>query len=354
MYLKTLSLQNFRNYTKSAFTFDRNTTVIIGANAIGKTNLIESLFVLATGKSNRSEKEKQLITFGESVCRITGIAETEEDTEETLEVILSEAQGQLLRKKYLVNGVAKRRVDFAGRITAVLFTPTDIELVDGQPSMRRKFLDEVLEQVDYEYRVSYTTYYKALRQRNALLNQVQETGIRNDKLFAYWDQLLILHGQKITQKREALISYINHLEKNLFPFTLSYDKSLISEERLLQYKQAEVGAGVTLVGPHRDDVIMQAYHPLSKDLENVKYFSSRGQQRLVVFELKLAQISYLKSQSERKPLLLLDDIFSELDNTNIAHILHAMHDAQTIITTTHREFVENVGLEKMKMIELKK
>lgn len=345
MQLKKLVLQHFRNYTQADFSFDAQKTVIVGENAIGKTNLIESIYLLATGKSFRAEKEKQLIQFGETICRIKAkIGEshhTENDT--VLEAILSDSQTPTVKKKYLVNGVAKRRVDFAGNLTAVLFTPMDIDLISGQPSIRRRFLDDVLEQVDYEYRVSYTTYYKALRQRNALLDQVQESGVRNDKLFAYWDQLLIVHGQKITEKREAIIGFINRQQKDLFPFTLSYDASLISEERLLQYKHAEVGAGVTLVGPHRDDVIIQAYHPVSQELEDVKYFSSRGQQRLVVFELKLAQIAYIKRHSERKPVLLLDDIFSELDSKNIEHVLHIMHDNQTIITTTHKEFVADMG-----------
>jgi len=342
MILRNLTLQHFRNYKQASFAFSPQKTVIVGNNAAGKTNLIESLYLLATGKSFRSEKDHQLIQFDEEVCRLSGMVDGE-DGEEKLEVVVSDIPGQILRKRYLVNGVGKRRVDFAGNLTVVLFTPTDIDLVSGQPGTRRKFLDEVLDQVDFEYRVAHTTYTKALRQRNALLEQAQQTGVRNEKLFSYWDNLLIAHGQKITEKREALIAFINRQEKDLFPFTLEYDKSVISEERLQKYKQAEVGAGVTLVGPQRDDVMIQAYHPVSKELEEVKYFSSRGQQRLVVFELKLAQIAYLKHKTDNKPLLLLDDIFSELDSTNIQHVLDIMRDTQTVITTTHKEFVADMG-----------
>jgi DNA replication and repair protein RecF len=156
--------------------------------------------------------------------------------------------------------------------------------------------------------------------------------------------LLITNGQLITEKREAFIRYINLLEKKLFPFTLVYDKSLMSEERLAQYKDAEVGSGMTLVGPQRDDVIIQTMHPVSKELEDVKYFCSRGQQRLVTLELKNAQIYYLKEKLQVQPLLVLDDIFSELDNTHIGYVLQMTNEYQTIITTTHKEFLEaNMG-----------
>lgn len=350
MIVKTLTLQNFRNYSKASFTFSDTTTIIIGPNAIGKTNLMESLFLLATGKSFRAEKEKQLIQFGKQVSRIK--ASIKDD--ETLEIVFADQGTPFLKKKYLVNGVARRRVDFAGNITAVLFTPLDLELVSGQPGNRRRFLDEVLEQVDMDYRVAHTTYTKALRQRNALLEQVQETGIRNPKLFAYWDDLLIRTGQVLSYKREEFIEFINARQKDFFPCLLTYDKSVISEERLLQYKDAEVGAGVTLVGPHRDDILIQTYHEKSKELVDVRYFASRGQQRLVTLELKLSQIAFLRHRTGTDPLLLLDDIFSELDSKNITKILTLAGKHQVIITTTHKEFVEDVGLTDVEMIELEK
>ena len=254
----------------------------------------------------------------------------------------------------MVNGVSRRRTDFAGKIPVVLFTPQDLDLVSGQPGNRRRFLDEVLEQVDNEYRIALTTYTKGLRQRNALLEQVQETGVRNPKLFSYWDELLIKTGQVLTYKREEFIEYINAKQKDFFPCLLTYDKSVISEERLLHYKDAEVGAGVTLVGPQRDDMIIQAYHETSKELVDVRYFASRGQQRLVTLELKLAQLAYIKERTGTEPVLLLDDIFSELDNSNIAKILTFAGGHQVIITTTHKEFVEDLGLKEVEMIELEK
>jgi len=354
MILQSLTLQNFRNYTKAAFDFSPQTTIIIGLNAAGKSNLIESIFLLATGKSNRSEKEKQLIQFGKSVCRITGEIQGQDGEKEKLEIAMVDQGTVFLKKKYLVNGIARRRVDFAGHITCVLFTPADLDLVSGQPGNRRRFLDEVLEQVDMDYRLSVSLYTKALRQRNALLEQVQETGSRNAKQFAYWDEVLIKNASVISYKREEFIEAINARQKDFFPCLLTYDKSLMSAERLLQYKDAEVGAGVTLVGPHRDDVIIQTYHEKSKELVDVRYFASRGQQRLVTLELKLAQIAYMLEKTGAKPLLLLDDIFSELDSVNIKKVLQLAGQHQVVITTTHKEFVEDAGLKQVEMVELEK
>lgn len=346
MFLKTLSLQNFRSYTKASFSFDPKLTVIVGPNASGKTNLVEAIGLLSTGKSFRTSKEIQVIAFEKPVAHITGEIGEGEDIEK-IEITAAISQSGILQKRYLINGVSKRRSSLTGFLPTVLFTPIDLDVVAGQPGAKRRFLDEILEQTDADYASALTIYQKALRQRNALLEQVQATGRRDEDRFAYWDSLLIKNGQLITEKREAFIRYINLREKTLFPFTLEYDKSLMSEERLLQYKAAEVGAGMTLVGPQRDDVLIESTHPVSKEMTDAKYFCSRGQQRLITLELKNAQISYLKEQLDAQPLLVLDDIFSELDSKHIQYVLQMTRDYQTIITTTHKEFLEadmgNVG-----------
>lgn len=348
MLLERLALQHFRTYTQSVFSFGK-VTVIVGPNAIGKTNLIESIFLLATGKSFKSQ-EGQFVSLGESVAHVKAKVVDDTGEEEILEIIF--ALSERMQKKYLVNGVSRRRVDFAGYVTAVLFTPADLDLISGQPGNRRRFLDEVLEQVDREYRLALTLYTKALRQRNALLDQVQRTGMRNEKQFAYWDELLITNGTLITQKRESFIAFVNSRKKDFFPFMLTYDSSIMSRERLDRYKQAEVGAGVTLVGPQRDDVFIQTYHTTSNELVDVRSFASRGQQRLVTLELKLAQVAYLEEQAKKKPILLLDDIFSELDSTNIARVLKLLTGHQIIITTTHEEFVVGLSGKDVDVIKL--
>lgn len=360
MILKSLSLQNFRSYPKRELIFSNSLTIIVGPNAAGKSNLVEAISLLSVGKSFRTDKERHLVQFGKPMARIKGVVASasnamgEEGNTDELEVTVMESAKFVLQKKYLVNGVSKRRVDFASRLPAVFFTPLDLDIVSGQPGNRRRFLDDILEQVDMDYRLALSTYTKALRQRNALLDQIQKTGIRDDQYFAYWDKLLITNGTIVTQKREEIINYINSRQKNMFPFTLEYDKSIMSEERLLQYKHAEVGAGSTLVGPQRDDILVKSHNKDSGELEEVKYFCSRGQQRLVTLELKLSQISVIKERRGEDPVLVLDDIFSELDSAHIDQVLGMANEYQTIITTTHKEFVDGIGKKDVEVIELGK
>src|SRR6266568_14377 len=350
MVLQSISLHNFRSYSKAEFTFHPHVTIIVGSNASGKTNLVEAISLLSLGKSFRTNKEKQLIMLEKLVAHVKGQI-VEEGEEEQVEVTLSFTPQEMLQKRYLINGVPKRRSALSGKLPTVLFTPLDLAIVSGQPGEKRRYLDEVLEQTDPEYASALLVYSKALRQRNALLEFVQKSGRRDEERFVYWDNLLITNGQILTEKREAFIGYVNQLEKKLFPFSLVYDKSLMSRDRLLQYKDAEVGSGMTLVGPQRDDVIIASRHPVSKEPEDVKYFCSRGQQRLVTLELKNAQISYLQKHLQVQPLLVLDDIFSELDSEHIEHVLRLARDSQTFITTTHKEFISDID-SNMAVIEL--
>ncbi len=358
MLLKSLFLQNFRNYTKSEFTFNRNINVVAGANAAGKTNLLEAVYLLSAGRSFKAEKYDQMIRFSEQFSSVKGVTGSNADINEDmdLQIIINHEQN-FASKKFSVNGVAKRRASFAGKFSTVLFLPTDLDIVIGSPSARRRFLDDVLEQTDSEYFSAINIYTKALRQRNALLGQAREQGVRDPKVFIYWDNLLITHGQIIARKREEFLSFINKRKKEFFGFEVVYDKSEISAERLKRYKIAEMGAGVTLVGPHRDDLQFQISNfkcQISNIGSEAKQFASRGQQRLVVLELKLAQIAYTEKQTGERPMLLLDDIFSELDNIYIGHILKILPDYQTITTTTHKEFVEGLPLGQGNVIELDK
>lgn len=335
MYLKKISLQSFRNYSKQEFHFNEGTTYIVGPNTSGKTNLIESIHLLTTGKSFRSDKDIQLIAFGKNLSKVKGVVQ---DTE--LEVVLSlgEEEDDFI-KKYLVNGVSKRRNTFMGNLFTVLFSPMDLEIIIGGPGIRRKTIDTILEQTDYEYRSALIDYTKALRQRNALLELAQETGRRNEKQFEYWDELLIKKGGMVTKKREEYLLYLNSSEKNIFDFAVTYDSSIISKERLEKYQQAELGAGVTLVGPHRDDFIFHMFDNVLQKTHDIRSYGSRGQQRLLILQLKLLEIEYIEKKVGEKPILLLDDIFSELDSGHIQLIMEMVGNQQTIITTTHEEFI---------------
>jgi DNA replication and repair protein RecF len=181
----------------------------------------------------------------------------------------------------------------------------------------------------------------------------RETGLRNGKQFEYWDNLVIENGNVITNKREEFINFLNASTKDIFNFVVEYDKSTISKERLLQYEREEVASGVTLVGPHRDDFIVSMFND-SKIAHNVKFYGSRGQQRLAILQLKMLQLLFIENILGERPLLLLDDIFSELDEGHIQLILSEIGKQQTIITTTHEEFIPRKLLKSMKIISFGK
>ena len=358
MFLKSIHLQNFRNYSKADFELSSSLTIVVGSNTAGKTNLMEAIYFLSTGKSFKGV-DKDLIKFGKDLGRIK--ADLDNDSE-PLEIIFSNI-GEKFIKKYLVNGVSRQRVKFVGHFPTVLFTPEDLNLVGGSPSIRRNYMDYVLEQMDQDYRRALLFYEKGLRARNKLLDNAKETGVRNDEEFEYWDNIVINNGNIITRIRENFLEFVNNAIKDVFQFTIIYDKSIISKERLLQYKDAEMGSGVTLVGPHRDDLIFRM--PTDKNHVDLKIFGSRGQQRLCVLQLKRIELEFLNGALGMKPLLLLDDIFSELDEKHIEIVLEMTHlptalsstrisTQQTIITTTHKEFIGQKFLEGSNVIELGK
>ncbi len=360
--LKSISLQNFRSYKKQEFSFEK-TTLIVGPNTSGKTNLIEAVNLLSTGKSFRTDKDPQMIGFGDDFARVVGkFDDFSAGSGQTLslEVILTNGQYMGVKsqyKKFTVNGVPRRRVDFASNFPAVLFSPQDLEIIIESPSLRRNFLDEVLETVDRDYRIAVISYQKALRQRNALLEKTREEGRRlgkplaqRDKDFEYWDKLVIENGQLITQKRAEFIEYFNNLEKNIFDCLIKYDESVISKERLIQYEEEEVMAGVTLVGPHRDDFSVLMFNSSRSNTHDVKFYGSRGQQRLAILQLKIAQIKFVEGILSKTPVFIMDDIFSELDEGHINLILEQIDKQQTILTTTHEEFVPKKMLKSMKII----
>ena len=372
MILRSLYLQHFRNYSNTKFDFSEEFTVIIGPNTAGKTNLSEAIHLLLTGKSFRTSSDMDMIAFGEDIARVQGllidviasetkqsnsneeIATSQAPRNDKLEVVIAspQATGGRFSKKFLLNGVAKSRAAVIGTLPLVLFRPEELEIITDGPSLRRDFLDSVLEQTDKAYQQAKHTYDRSLRQRNALLRLAQETGKRVASQFAYWDDLLIESGQLLTDKRKNFLDFIDAAEHTIFPLKTQYDTSTISRERLDQYKDAEVGAGVTLVGPHRDDFVVEMQ--VEKQERNIQHFGSRGQQRLAVLQLKMLQIQYIQDATGKKPLLVLDDIFSELDSRHIQLVLDNVQASQGILTTTHKEFIPATILNNATVIELGK
>jgi len=361
MLLNHLVLQYFRSYTQSDFAFSPKITYIVGPNTSGKSNILESIYLLSSGKSYRADVDSQMVKFGEEIGRVKGlIAEAADKTE--LEVVLAkdevtnfstkETDVGKFKKKYFVNGVARGKLKFAWNLKSLLFVPSHLDIIVGSPSLRRNFLNEVLELSHLDYHHSLIQYEKALRQRNALLQTTRETGIRNESQFVYWNNLVIAHGNVISQKRWELVQFINSSSREVADIEVTYDKSEISIERLFKYKEAEVASGVTLVGPHRDDFFVELKDEKMTGKRNVKHFGSRGQQRLVVLQLKLLQLEYTEKILGARPLLLLDDIFSELDDSHIHLVMEMVTKQQTIITTTHEEFIVDRRMKEDLIIEL--
>ncbi len=376
MIIETLILSNFRSYSKKVFSFSPTTTIIIGDNAVGKTNLLEAIFSLATGGSFRTESDREMIEFGKELGRVNGVIKQlgnevikGKEEEINLEIVVTRGEVMGIKapiKKYSVNGVGKRMVDFIGTLKVVLFWPEDLELVTDSPSLRRRYLDSVLIQVDREYRRSLISYEKGIRMRNKVLEAIRDRGAHRHQLL-FWDQLLIKTGEYITKKREEYIDFLNQT-KNLEPRTqnmiyrIIYEKSIISRDRLDQYAQEEVAAGVTLVGPHRDDfefrITSNAPNPPltlrggEEELRDLSHFGSRGEQRLGVLWLKLGELAYIEEICGEKPVLLLDDIFSELDHEHRKIIFAVIGNQQTIMTTTDEHFIENKLLKSPKIIRL--
>src|SRR3989344_4824910 len=234
--IRKLNLSNFRNFKSKHLEFSDKITTIVGPNASGKTNILESLFLLSTGKSFKARVESETIQYSSDIARIIGNTSNESSISNThLEVVQTRGENGWPRKKLLVNGVPKRLIDFAGNFRTVLFGPWDLDIVTGSPSLRRRFLDTVLSQVDREYRRSILSYEKGLRQRNRVLWDMREGNIGPDRLL-FWNQLLIKNGNYITDKREEFINFINGLEFEIngLKLNISYDKSVISESRLEQ------------------------------------------------------------------------------------------------------------------------
>lgn len=347
MSLTSLSLTNFRNHKKSQFKFGK-TTIIVGHNTAGKTNILEAINYLSLGKSFKAESEVDVIALEQEFAKIEGSVKDVDDSVRL--AILFNNQKRISPKKYLVNEVPRRAADFSSHFITVLFTPEDIDIIAGSPGSRRRYIDHILYKSHKKYRVAFLIYDKALKHRNRMLHDIREGKKRYPQNeFDYWNNLLIENGAIITQFREEFVSYVNSGEHEIFSFEMEYDKSLINEERFEKYYEAERASGITLIGPQRDDFFF--YYKGTKN--PIREYGSRGEQRLTLLQLKLFEIEYLRLNTEKNPTLLLDDIFSELDEGNIEKVFKLTPHQQTIITTTHEEFVpERFKEGEIQLVEL--
>jgi DNA replication and repair protein RecF len=332
-------------------------TIILGKNGAGKTNLLESIFMLATAKSPKSRYDSDVINMLREFATVNGEIQSDgENVSLELQVIRNpDRNNNISSKKTRVNKTVKSITYFTGIFNAVFFTPQDIEVITGSPGARRKYLDLILIQNDRGYKKAISDYTKALRQRNKLLEIIRIQGSNTDQM-PFWDNILTQTGTIIQNSRSELIDFLNFRLPKLIstldsPKTevyIKYKKNEITRERLDAHLQADLRAQTTLIGPHRDDFLIQFNE------SDLGQFGSRGQQRAVLLALKLLEIDFSEQKKGHRPVLLLDDIFSELDDTHRKAVLDVINKQQTIITSAEelQELEPKLAEKKPQIIRL--
>ncbi|HZG57270.1 DNA replication/repair protein RecF [Paenibacillus sp.] len=363
MKVTSLSLRNYRNYPEVDLSTDHRVNVFIGQNAQGKTNLLEAIYMLALTKSHRTSKDKELIRWGEDRATLAASAERKYgDCRLQLDVT---NQG----KKARINGLEQRKLsEYIGTLNVVLFAPEDLEIVKGSPGVRRRFLDMEIAQVHPSYLHSLSQYHKVLVQRNNFLKSGQAHKPANEALLSVWDEQLATYGSKIMLRRQGFITKLQawaetvhrgiagggeRLEVGYAPSlemagaeeeTVLFDRFMI---KLTQTKEQELRRGATLVGPHRDDL---SFRINGKDAYS---FGSQGQQRTAALSLKLAEIELIKEETGEYPVLLLDDVLSELDRHRQTQLIETFRSkVQTFITTTGVEGIRMESLDDVRLFRV--
>ena len=374
LFITHLSLTNFRNYTSLEFDLPPRMTVMQGDNAQGKSNLLEAIYVLATSRSPRTYSDRELINwdaFKEEIpaCRIAAAVQ-KAGSSLKLEVALSakaaasppsqdffsrwqpSTKGASVQKRIRINGIVRHAADLIGQLNVVTFSVYDIDLVGGEPALRRRYLDITDSQIDHKYLRNLQRYNRVLWQRNQLLKMLTENKANRDELI-FWDQQLVETGTYLAVQREHTVAALERLAQVIHgelsgeqgKLSLAYFRSIdkqtgkgdsqlketaeIFTKALAAARDKEIAQGMSLVGPHRDDLRF-----LINDVD-VGVYGSRGQQRTVALALKLAEARFMQSVTGEHPVLLLDDVLSELDAKRRHHLLEsaAKHE-QVLITTT--------------------
>lgn len=355
MKVTSLKLKNFKNYEEESFSFSENINVICGENAQGKTNLLEALFYLSCVKPINVKKEKDLIKFGENFSKIEAVAETEG---RELEIVFDITSSP---RRIFINGIKNQKVtDYIGSIKTVLFTPDDLSMIKEGPALRRRFLNIAISQLKPNYVYALSRYNKILEQKNALLKQekIDDTllDIYNEKL-ASQGAVIIKYRREFTDEVSVEAGLIHNEMSNsheilqmVYKTDRYIDEKLSIEEALYKHmsdrRVAEIESQSSLVGPHRDDLEFLIAGVSAKD------FASQGQIRTAILSIKLAEREVFYKTSGEYPILLLDDVLSELDSTRQNFVLNKINCGQVFITSCENLF--STSLEKGKIFTIKK
>lgn len=335
--LSKLHIRNFRNFKSNIFEFGPNLTLILGENAKGKTSLLEAVYTSIYGKGFRESKENELIHWG---CD-NGIVDgefIELESSNRFQIQLLRTREGRVEKKYFINKALKPASQFLrSQVHAVLFAPEQMRIITGSPSRKRKYFDSVISSTDLTYKKSLRIYENALRRRNKVLEQFENMSNIRKELY-YWNDLIIENGSELIVKRQQYIEFLNNNSKvDGKDFHIKYFPNKISNDILESVYDKELRFRKTLVGPQKDDFEFYLGSGVKK---NIGFFGSRSEQRLTVFWLKLRELKFFEDKSKKKPILLLDDIFSELDEHNRELVMKMIKDYQTIVTTTEENFVD--------------
>ncbi len=342
MILKSVALSHFRNYDDLYMEFDKGTNILYGDNAQGKTNVLESIYVSGTTKSHKGSKDRELIQFGQEEAHIRTIVEKGGlDYQIDMHLKKNKSKGIAINRMPI-----KKASELFGILNIVFFSPEDLNIIKNGPSERRRFLDVELCQLDKIYLYNLTKYNKVLNQRNRLLKDISFRLELLDTL-AVWDMQLVEYGRKVIQTRKEFVEELNgivyEIHKNISgdkeELVLKYEPDVLEEnleQELARCREKDLKFGQTSVGPHRDDLCF-----MIQEID-VRKFGSQGQQRSCALSLKLSEIELVKKSIRETPVLILDDVLSELDSNRQNFLLNSIHDIQTVITCTGLdEFVRN-------------
>lgn len=363
LYIKELTLKNYRNYESCHVEFANKVNVILGENAQGKTNLMEAIYVLAIAKSHRTAKDKELIFWDKEYAKIEGRAE-KRNGPVSMQLVVS-TKG----KKAKVNSLEQKKLSsYIGTINIVMFAPEDLNLVKGSPQIRRRFIDMEIGQVMPVYMHHLSNYQKILQQRNHLLKRLQRRENIDPSVLDVLTEQLVQVASEVTKRRFQFLHMLQQwaepihygisrgLEKLQIEYRPSVDVSQEMDlskmreeyhEKFAKIRDREIDRGVTLAGPHRDDL---AFYVNERD---VQVYGSQGQQRTTALSLKLAEIELIKQEAGEYPILLLDDVLSELDDFRQSHLLNTIQGkVQTFVTTTSVDGIDHQTLHEADTFEV--
>ncbi|MBS6194464.1 MAG: DNA replication/repair protein RecF [Clostridiales bacterium] len=342
MYIESLELKNYRNYEYLCMNFDCGTNILYGDNAQGKTNVLEAVYLAGTTKSHRGSKDKEMLRFGQEESHIR-MTVKKDGVSHKIDMHLKKNKS----KGIAIDGIPIRKAsELFGIVNLVFFSPEDLNIIKNGPSERRRFLDLELCQLHKIYLQDLSDYNKILNQRNKLLKDIAFSPKLAETLDV-WDMQLVSYGKKIIVLRkrfmEELNEIIREIHKNLTggkeEIVLEYEPSVQEEafeEQLARSREKDLRFRMSSVGPHRDDFGVKV------NGIDIRKFGSQGQQRTAALSLKLSEIYLVKKIIKDDPVLLLDDVLSELDSNRQNYLLQSIHEIQTMITCTGlEEFIQN-------------